>query len=148
MIFVGIPKEADLAKYLDQLPAIHQVYFEGEVNADEILNYYPLFDVKILASDMEGLSQSLLEAMAMGIPVIATDAAGNPDLIKREVNGLLFQDGDIKELASAITKLYQNPAVRDTLATNGKQSAFVDFSLENTVKAYEEYFEHILKKDS
>jgi len=145
MIFVGIQKEADLAKYLDQLPAIHQVYFEGEVNTNEILNYYPLFDVKILASDMEGLSQSLLEAMAMGIPVIATDAAGNPDLIKREVNGLLFQDGNIHELAAAITKLKENPSLRNKLIEAGKQTALQDFSLENTLKGYEEYFVEMLK---
>ena len=145
IIFVGIRKEADLVKYLDQMPSIHKVYFEGEVNTEEILNYYPLFDLKILASDMEGLSQSLLEAMAMGIPVIATDAAGNPDLIKREVNGLLFQNGDINELAKAITILKENPKLRIKLIETGKKTARNDFSLENTLKGYEEYFEELLK---
>ncbi len=146
LIFVGIRKEADLEKWLDKLPAIHQVYFEGEVGANEILHYYPLFDIKILASNMEGLSQSLLEAMAMEVPVIATDAAGNPDLIKREVNGLLFQEGNIKELASTITRLKENPKLRQALATQGKKTALVDFSLDNTVKGYEKYFEDILKQ--
>lgn len=145
MIFVGIRKETDLEKWLEKLPAIHQVFFEGEVGANEILNYYPLFDVKILASNMEGLSQSLLEAMAMGIPVIATDAAGNPDLIKREVNGILFQEGNIAELASAINTLHQNRTLRSELATQGKHTALVDFSLENTVTAYENYFNEMLK---
>lgn len=145
MIFVGIRKEVDFEKWLEKLPAKHQVFFEGEIGANEILNYYPLFDIKILASNMEGLSQSLLEAMALGIPVIATDAAGNPDLIKREVNGLLFQEGNISELANAISLLYQNPRLRNKLAAKGKHSALVDFSLENTVKAYEKYFAEMLK---
>jgi glycosyltransferase involved in cell wall biosynthesis len=121
------------------------VFFEGEVNSADVLSYYPIFSIKVLASNMEGLSQSLLEAMALGIPVIATNAAGNPDLVQHELNGLLFGDGDIEALSAAIIRLKSDPNFAKILRNQGKKTALETFSLQNTILGYEEYFHQLLK---
>ncbi len=101
MIFFKVIREA--------YKQAHRVIFLGKVPIGETLYHYPLFSVKVLPSLIEGLSQSLLEAMAMGVPVVATRAGGNPNLIRDPENGLLLDDQDIRTLASHIKSLYETP---------------------------------------
>ncbi len=91
VIFVGIDAQPEYQKIIQEFTTPHEVFFAGSVSNEAVLNYYPLFRMNILASTIEGLSQALLEAMAMGVPVIATRVGGNPELIQHEENGLLFQ---------------------------------------------------------
>lgn len=145
IILVGISKQDVKAENLAQaLKAGHKIYFEGEVAPDHVLAYYLLLDCFVLPSDMEGLSQSLLEAMAMGVPVIATNAGGNPDLIKHGKNGLLFEDKDTDQLRKLIQEVRESPEKRTGLIQEGKKTAFEDFSLEKTIADYENYFSDII----
>ena len=108
LILVGIENEyPDLQDLIKEIPSGHSVYFTGEIPNEEVLIHYFLFDLKILASDMEGFSQAIMEAMAAEVPVIATDAAGNPDLIDHGINGFLFQDGDISYLTKLISDIME-----------------------------------------
>lgn len=147
MIFAGIEAEERFTQHLEEFQVDHKVYFEGAVPSEEILSYYQIFDVKILASTMEGLSQSLLEAMALGTPVIATAYAGNLDLIKDGQNGLFFEDGDAEQLAVKIKLLRSNAALRTKLIQAGKVTALETFSIENTIKNYEQYFTSLLDQN-
>lgn len=70
----------------------------GMINGKETLNHYQILDVDVLASTMEGLSQSLLEAMYLGIPVVATKhLTGNISLIKDKENGLFLRIRILKD---------------------------------------------------
>lgn len=140
MIFCGIEATEEMQKIIESYDTPHQLFFEGHVEAEDILSYYGLFNVKILASTMEGLSQSLLEAMALGVPVTATAFAGNIDLIQDRENGLLFDDGDDDQITKNIEELRHNQALRDTLIKNGKVTALETFNIENTISNYEQYF--------
>lgn len=140
MIFCGIEPTSEMKELIDQAAEKHQFFFEGHVNPEDILAYYKIFNIKILASTMEGLSQSLLESMAMGTPVIATAHAGNLDLIEHEKNGLLFKDGDIDSIKEQIVKLHEDQSLRERLVHEGKITALQDFNIENTISRYEEYF--------
>ena len=130
MIFVGIEKQEGWDKIIKSYQIPHEIYFTGLVEKDQILSYYDLFDIKILASTMEGLSQSLLEAMALGVPVIATNASGNPELISHGENGFLFEDGDIEELAEQITLLYKNVELKKEFSEKGKHTALETLSIQ------------------
>jgi hypothetical protein len=121
------------------------VIFTGPVPPDEALKFYPLFHVKILSSITEGLSQALLEAMALGIPVIATHAAGNPELITDGENGFTFRDGNVAELAAKIQTLHSDREIRQKFITNGKITALEDFSIENTIKRHEKLFNRLIQ---
>lgn len=144
VIFVGIEKQPEFDQIISSYKQPHQLYFEGIVPGDKALEYYRLFTMKALPSTMEGLSQSLLEAMAMGVPVLATNAAGNPDLVKEDVNGLLFEDKNMEELAAKITKLAHDDALRNKLITAGNTTAYEDFSINRTIANYESFFEQII----
>ncbi len=145
IIFIGIEK---LPYYdIDKLKQKgHKINFVGKIPSNEILDYYKLFDVKILASTMEGLSQSLLEAMYLKVPVIATAAAGNLNLISNNQNGLLFEDNDIEQLAENIIRIKEDNDLRFKLIANGYKTASIDFSIENTIDGYEQLFYDLIHK--
>lgn len=143
-IFVGVDEEAEWRELIKNLNGRHEVYFTGIIENHQAINYYPIFSIKVLASTMEGLSQSLLEAMALGVPVVATNYAGNPELIKNKINGLLFPDNDVKQLAACIISLHDDQHLRETLATAARHTAFNDFSIEKTIDQYERFFENLI----
>ncbi|MBO3700135.1 glycosyltransferase family 4 protein [Roseivirga sp. E12] len=145
-IFCGITPTEEIKELIERFSTNHEIYFEGQVEAPAILDYYKLFDAKILASTMEGLSQSLLEAMALGVPVIATAYAGNLDLIENGENGLLFPDNDIDQIAQNILKMKESKGLREKLITNGKKTALETFNIENTISNYEQYFSDLIKE--
>lgn len=144
MIFCGIEASTEMQKIIAEYQLPHKVFFEGKVEEEKVLSYYGLFDCKVLASTMEGLSQSLLEAMAMGTPVIATASAGNLDLIDNEKNGLLFENGDIEGLAKIIDKVRTDRSLREQLINAGKTTALEKFEITNTISKYERYFNDML----
>lgn len=144
VIFAGLEKTPELASIIEAFKVPHLVYFEGNISDTLILNYYKLFNVHILASTMEGLSQSLLEAMALEVPVIATAASGNLDLIENNINGLLFKDGDTLELAEKIKLLINDSDLQKRFSKAGKITALDKFSLEKTIQNYETFFSELL----
>lgn len=147
VIFIGIEKHSDFKNDLEKLKGKHEIFFEGSVSPSDTLNYYGLFSIKILASTMEGLSQALLESMALGIPVIATDYAGNPELVKDGINGFTFTDGDLNELADKITKLKCNNELRDQFILKGKETALINFSIDKTVENHETFFYQLIQSN-
>ncbi|MEM1138114.1 MAG: glycosyltransferase family 4 protein [Bacteroidota bacterium] len=145
MIFAGIEKKPEWDDIIAQYPIKHDLFFTGVLTGEETLHLYKIFNIKVLASIIEGLSQSLLEAMYMKVPVIATNAAGNPDLITNGEDGLLFKDRDSKELAKKIEQLFQDSALREKLRNNGFETVSERFSIDNTLDRIENLFSSLLK---
>jgi glycosyltransferase involved in cell wall biosynthesis len=79
------------------------------------------FDLFIMPSLSEGLGTSVLEAAAAGIPIIASDIGGIPDIIEHEKSGLLVQPGQIKPLAEAIIRLYSKREIAQTYANSARE---------------------------
>jgi len=147
VIFGGLKREEPFASLAAQLEGKHQIFFEGDIPGKEVLNYYKLFNIKVLASTMEGLSQSLLEAMALGVPVVATAYAGNLDLVQHGENGLLFNNGDIEKLAANIEELRENSVLRGKLKEAGITTALESYNIENTINNYESYFHSLISNN-
>lgn len=148
LLLIGI-QEKEYEEYkelIDRLGIEKRIISLGMISGEETLNHYQILDMDILASNMEGLSQSLLEAMYLGVPVIATKAAGNISLIKDRENGLFFNDGDIEKLTKNIEEIVQNKELRETLIKNGEKTAKVDFSIDKVVENYENTFQKLIKK--
>ncbi|RPH89553.1 MAG: glycosyltransferase family 1 protein [Calditrichaeota bacterium] len=146
VIFIGIEEQPQFRDFTIKYADRHQIIYAGQLTQAETLEHYPLFDLKVLPSNMEGLSQALLEAMAMGIPVIATKASGNFDLIRDNQNGLYFEEHNVIQLAQKITLLLENPDLRHRLAECGKRTALEEFSIERTISHYEKEFAEIIKE--
>ena len=146
VLFVGLAKTPEWEAVEKQHNKIHTVYYTGIIPPEEALNYYPLFTIKVLPSISEGLSQALLEAMAIGVPVVATAASGNLDLVQDGVNGYLYPNDDAKALAERIIRLIEHPEIREQFIAAGKKTALEDFSLDKTIRNYELFFEELLKE--
>lgn len=144
MIFVGMPQKAEWVEIENAITVPHKIWWVGEVPLDKVLNYYFLFDVHVLPSVAEGLSQTLLETFYLGIPNIATEAAGNIDLIEDGVNGLFFKEGETEKLARLIETLRDDPALRKKLVSGGKETV-KDYPIEKTVERFEAFFENLLR---
>ncbi len=93
-----------------QEQAAEGVFFAGRV--DNVLPYLQCADVFVLPSAREGLSNSLLEAMATGLPVVVTSVGGALDVIEDRVNGFLVEPDDVKGLQSTLAMVLENPEVR------------------------------------
>jgi glycosyltransferase involved in cell wall biosynthesis len=77
----------------------------------------------------EGIPVALMEAMAMGLPVVATRISGVPELVEHEVNGLLVSDRDVPALAAAIARLADDPALRERFGAAGRATVERAFEL-------------------
>jgi glycosyltransferase involved in cell wall biosynthesis len=99
----------------------------------EVAPLYRLLEVALLPSRMEGFSQSLLEAMALGKPVIASAAGGNPELITGGVDGLLVPPLEPAAWAGAIEGLLRDGALASRLGAAARRTARERFTLEHTV---------------
>lgn len=145
VLFVGVDTVPHCDGVLAEVQQKHKVIFTGQVPSDHVLDYYNLFKMKILASTIEGLSQSILEAMALGIPVIATNFAGNPEIVEDGINGLLFDDGDIRELVNNIKLLMDDEPIREKLVEKARMTALKKFNINNTLDGYETLFRKLVE---
>jgi glycosyltransferase involved in cell wall biosynthesis len=91
--------------------------------------------VFVLSSRFEGLPLSVLEAMRAGLPVLASDVGGIPELVATDVNGYLFPPGSALELEGLLRRLLDDPALRERLGNAGRQSFERHFALDATVEA-------------
>ncbi len=111
-----------------------RVCFAGDSNrVPEMLN---AMDVFVLPSLGEGMSNTLLEAMATGLPVLATNVGGNPEMIEDKVGGCLFTPGDAAWLADKLKLLARDPALIHQLGTAARNRAIESFSLSLMLENY------------
>jgi colanic acid/amylovoran biosynthesis glycosyltransferase len=127
------PEEASLHAQVDRLGIGALVRFVGRQDERTTLHSIAAADVLVLSSFMEGLPVVLMEAMALGIPVIATRVAGIPELVRDEVSGLLFDPADWVALADAIARLAADPPLRKRLVAAGRLRIEQDFAIERAV---------------
>lgn len=100
-----------------------RITFTGALGHAETLAVLRTADVFVLNSTYEGFSHLLIEALSLGVPTIATNVGGNPELIRHEENGLLIPSRDTKALTEAIERLLADGQLRARLSTNAKESA-------------------------
>jgi glycosyltransferase involved in cell wall biosynthesis len=114
---------------IEQTETLHvadQVHFLG--NRDDVPELLAACDLFVLPSLWEGLAMALIEAMASGVPIIATDVSGSRQVIKDQETGLLVPPGDSQALAEAIQLLLTEPARADKLARQARAQAQAGFS--------------------
>jgi glycosyltransferase involved in cell wall biosynthesis len=104
----------------------------------------PAFDLFVQASHHEGLPNTVLEAMAAGLPVVATAVGGTPELVLNHKSGLLVPAGDPAALGEAISDLLEKPQMRESFGQAGRQRVKQHFSVEKMVQKTEQLYELLL----
>jgi sugar transferase (PEP-CTERM/EpsH1 system associated) len=119
-----------------------RVTFLGSSNrVGEMLNG---LDVYVLPSVSEGISNSLLEAMATGLPVVATATGGNPEVIIDGESGLLFPVGDSERLANILLELGAKKDQRIQLGQRALRRVADNFSIDSMVRNYSQMYESLV----
>lgn len=119
------------------LPELHaalaaagtNVHALGAMPAARLPEQYRSAAVFVLASIQDGFGQVLLQAMASGLPVVASRNSGAPDVIRDGIDGLLFDAGDVATLAAHLQRLHRDPELRLTMGRNARERA-LDFRSE------------------
>lgn len=110
----------------------------------EIPSWLSAFDLFCLPSLWEGLPNSLLEAMALGLPVVASDVDGVPEAVTSGKNGLLVPPARPAALAAALKTLAGDPALRAALGAAAKAAVSERFTLRRMIEEYERAYEDVL----
>ncbi len=103
-------------------------------------------DLYVQTSVNEGLSLSMLEALASGKPIVATDAGGNSEIIQNGVNGCLVPIGSAAEFADSVLWLIDHPRLRHQFASAGLERARNRFSLDSMVGAYRDLYRTVISE--
>ncbi|MFH0805692.1 MAG: glycosyltransferase family 4 protein, partial [Patescibacteria group bacterium] len=123
LLIIGNGQQEDNLKKLSYKLGVNQnVHFIGSIKNDELPYYYNSADVFVLASLREGLPVVLMEAMSSGCPVVATNIAGNPDIIDNGKNGFLIKIKSPKEISQAVIKILSDEDLKNRFIKNARKT--------------------------
>ena len=132
LLVVGPQDEPDSAAYLATLTSMGgHVVAVGAV--DDVRPYFALMDVHVLPSLREGFPNVVLEASAMGLPTVTTDATGAIDSVKNGQTGIIVKTQDARSLADAIATLLGDPDLASTYGAQARAWVVQDFQPESVV---------------
>lgn len=114
------PDEAALRELARELGQAEAVHFAGRLEPDAVAALYRSADVALNPSTVDNMPNSVLEALACGVPVVSTDVGGVPFIVQHGTTALLVPARDPSAMAGAVLRLLENPALADTLATAGR----------------------------
>lgn len=109
-------------------------------SVDDVVDYLRLSDIFVLPSFTEGFSNSLLEAMSVGLPSIVSKIPSNINIVRDDYNGLLFEVGDEKDLYKKMSYLIRNKALSLKYGKNARQYVKSNFDISLTGESYMELF--------
>ncbi|MBI5575793.1 MAG: glycosyltransferase [Deltaproteobacteria bacterium] len=135
LVIVGDgPCRAELERAAAELGVAEKVRFMGECR--EVQGVVESFSVGVLTSRYEGLSNVILEYMAAGIPVVATDTGGTPELVVEGENGFMFRPGDEKTLTEKLKLLLADPGMAQTMGEKGFDKVSREFSIPHMTESW------------
>jgi len=136
------PCRAELETTVSALGLDGRVRLLGE--RDDVPSVLAAMDVFVLCSIAEGISNTILEAMATGLPVVATRVGGNPELVVDGKTGCLVEPRSPAALAASLRRYFEDPRLLAQHGGSARALAVAGFSLERMVGAYEQLYERLL----
>lgn len=145
LIFVGDgPEREALVARVRATLRPELVHFAGARKDPEA--WLAAFDAFALTSDSEGLPLGLLEAMAVGVPVVSTAVGGVPDVVEPGVTGALVERGDRASLTTELTRLSTRPSSAGDAARTARQMVLERHSIEHMAEGYENLYWRLLRR--
>ena len=140
------PARRDIERRISELGLGRSVRLLG--TRDDARAVLSLLDLVVHPSQQEGFSNAILEAMAAGKPVVATNVGGNPEAVVEGVTGLLVSEGDPDGLAAAVIRLLEAPALREAFGAAGRDRVSRNFSVRATIERYERLYRDLVRAKS
>ncbi len=134
----------ELQEWAAVLKIADRVVFTGY--RQDLQNIYAALDVFFMTSCREGLSNSILEAMAMGVPVVATNAGGTAELIENGTSGYLLPVGDSMGMTETLMKLLGDPRLRTQMAMAARKRVEERFSFQLRLRRIEALYEQLVRE--
>ena len=106
---------------------------------------YPSLDVFLCTSETEGLSNVLLEAGSCGLPIVATNVGGNPEVVKDGFNGMIVEPKQPAQLAAAALQLVASRTLREEMGKRSRQWISSQFSIDSMVSAHMALYEGLIR---
>jgi glycosyltransferase involved in cell wall biosynthesis len=133
----------DLEALADELGIENQVRFLGY--RDDIADILATLDVLVISSLSEGLSLSMLEGMASGRAIIATNVGGIPEIITDGKTGILVPPEDSESIAQAVLRLESDRALREDLGRNARRECLNNYMIPKTVEQFSNLYRNLLR---
>ncbi|MCA9435396.1 MAG: glycosyltransferase family 4 protein [Candidatus Omnitrophica bacterium] len=143
------PWESRLRKLVASLDLIKKVHFHGSISHSRIHSFFGGADLFVQPSlpdaggDQEGLGVTVLEAMASGLPVVASASGGILDLIEPGVHGLLCEPGDSRDLANKILALWESEG-KERMASAGRKRVEEEFSWDRVTDRFVKLYSNLI----
>jgi glycosyltransferase involved in cell wall biosynthesis len=132
--------EAELRSTLSNAPRVHWLGHRNDVPS-----VMRALDMLVLPSHVEGAPNVVLEAMAAGLPVVATAISGTPELVRDGVDGLLVPDRNVDVLVKAVIDMASSPELRSSAGAAARHRALEQFTIDGMIDAYERLFEGLVR---
>ncbi len=129
----------------EKLSVASDVEFLGKIEHGGIINYYKAANLFILNTNYEGLSHTLLEVMKAEVPIITTDAGGNPEVIESGKEGILVKYNDLNGLGAAVFKILSDKNFAEKIVNNAKEK-LLNFRWKKTVEQTAEVIKEIISQ--
>lgn len=135
------PLLQDLRQLIESLGMSSRAWLPGSLsNISEVMR---AMDVFVLPSLNEGISNTILEAMATGLPVVATVVGGNPELLEEGKTGRLFKPGDVPSLTCLLNEYFSDASLLRLHACSARRHAVERFGLDSMVENYQAVYEKL-----
>lgn len=138
------PLHAPLRYSVEDLNLESEVELTGAKSSAEVLQRMRSADLFVLSSHAEGISNAVLEAMAVGLPVVTTSAGGMQEAVRDEVDGYVVPVRDINAMADRIQKLLGDSALREQMGRSARSRAQAEFSLSRQVEVFEQMYQAVV----
>jgi glycosyltransferase involved in cell wall biosynthesis len=115
--------------------------------SDNVRDIYHSFDVFVLSSVHEGFANVIIEAMASGLPVVATDVGGAREAIEEGQTGFVVPTGDPEILAERVGRILEDPLLSAKMGRAGRNRAVQQFSLRAMVRRYDDLYDKLIRAD-
>jgi glycosyltransferase involved in cell wall biosynthesis len=139
------PQRVLLEELAQEKGIANRIIFTGWLDRKDLYRYYCESNMFVFPSRHEGMPNSVLEAMASGLPVIASKIAGNEELILPGISGMLVPPGDHNQLASALRNLIADSTLRLQMGAEARKRVVSRFTWEETAQQYLSLMEEILQ---
>ncbi|MBN1901236.1 glycosyltransferase [Candidatus Sumerlaeota bacterium] len=146
--FVFIGRDGGMQSRIEKNRSIlsldNQVILAG--SREDVEKIIPAFDILLLASHEEGFSNVLLEGMACGKPIVATDVGGNAESVKNGETGFIVPPKNPQKMAEALKKLIADPSLREKFGRAGRTRVEQKFSLNSLIQYMDAFYQEIAKE--